>query len=680
MKKSMMILSLLSVMASCDKPKTPHAEKEFQYLTEQFADLKTVRYQIPGFDQLTPKQKELIYYLYQAALSGRDMFWDQNYANNLAVRRTLEAVVNSYKGDRTTEAFRNFLLYTKRVWFSNGIHHHYSNYKFEPGFSKETFADLVKQSPEGRFPLRSGESIDQLIARLTPVLFDPAIAPLKVNLDPKVDLIVSSANNNYEGVTQKEVENYYAKLVDKKDPEPVWHGLNSKLVKVNGVIQERTWKVGGMYSPAIEKVVYWLEKAVIVAENDLQKRTWQALIDYYKTGDLKKWNEYNILWVSDTESRVDAVNGFVEVYGDPLGLRGQYEAIVSFKDQEASKRIAAIGNEAQWFEDHSTIDDKHKKKNVKGISAKVITVVVEAGDASPTTPIGINLPNANWIRQRHGSKSVNLGNIVDAYNEVQLKSGAAEEFYYSTEIVDRLKTYGALSDNLHTDMHEVIGHASGQINEGIGTPKETLKSYASTIEEARADLVALYFIMDQKLIDIGVMPNFDAAKAEYDRQVSNGLMIQMTRLKLGEDIQESHMRNRQLIATWVYEKGKTDKVIEKKTRDGRTFFVINDYLKLRELFGQLLKETQRITSEGDFAGARDLVETYGVRVDQDLHKEILERYKKLSISPYVGFINPRLVPVMEGDKMVDVKVEYPEDFAGQMLEYAREYSFLPNEN
>lgn len=680
MKRNMLLLLLALWIAGCAQKKQASGEKEFKYLTEQFADLKTVRYQIPGFEELTPKQKELLYYLYQASLSGRDIFWDQNYKHNLTIRRTLEAIITGYKGDRNTEDFKKFMIYTKRVWFSNGIHHHYSNYKFDPGFSKEYFAELVKNSPEGKFPLKDGETAEQLTARLTPIMFDPAIDPVRINLDPKDDLIKTFSGNTYEGLTQKEVEDYHKKITDKNDPEPIWYGLNSKLVKENGKIVEKTWKVGGMYTQAIEKIVYWLEKAVTVAENDGQKRIFEKLIEFYKTGDLKKWNEYNILWLKDVDSRIDAVNGFIESYGDPLGYRAHYEAIVSIKDLEASKRIDAIGKEAQWFEDHSTIADAHKKKDVKGISAKVITVVVESGDASPTTPIGINLPNANWIRQLHGSKSVTLGNIVDAYNQVGLKSGLAEEFYYSKEQVDRLQKYGPIADNLHTDMHEVIGHASGQINPGVGTPNETLKNYSSSIEEARADLVALYFIMDQKLIDIGVLPNFDAAKAEYDKQVTNGLMIQLTRLKLGEDIQQAHMRNRQMIANWVYEKGKPDNVIEKKVRDGKTFFVINDYQKLRELYGQLLKETQRITSEGDFEGAKNLIETYGVKVDQEIHKEVLERYKKLNISPYTGFINPKLVPVMQGDKIIDVKVEYPEDFTEQMLYYAKEYSFLPDYN
>ncbi|MBL7959187.1 dihydrofolate reductase [bacterium] len=669
-------LLLMIAMIGCAK-KTDN--KDFVFQTEQFADLKIIRYQVPGFEQLTPKQKEMVYYLYEAGLSGRDIIWDQNYKNNLLVRRTLESIVANYKGDRNTEDFKKFMVYTKRVWFSNGIHHHYGSKKFEPGFSADYFDQLVKNSP-GTYPLKKDETVDQLIAKLTPILFDPNVDAKRVNLDPKDDIIKTSAMNFYEGLTQKEVEAYYSKVIDTKNPQPISYGLNSKLVKENSAIQEKVWKVGGMYSPAIEKIVYWLEKASSVAENETQKAALDKLIEYYKTGDLKKFDEYNILWVKDTESMIDVNNGFIEVYGDPLGYRGAFEAIVSIKDMEASKRIDAISNQAQWFEDNSPLAPEHKKKNVTGISAKVITVVVESGDASPSTPIGINLPNANWIRKEYGSKSVNLGNIVYAYAKAAEGSGFLAEFAYTQEEIERIKKYGALASDLHTDMHEVIGHASGQINPGVGTPKQSLKNYASTIEEARADLVGLYYIMDQKLIDIGVMPNFDVGKAAYDGQMRNGLMTQLTRLQLGDDIEESHMRNRQLIAKWVYEKGLPENVIEKKIKEGKTYIVINDYMKLRTLYGQLLKETQRITSEGDFKAAQELVENYGVKVDHELHKEVKERYEKLNISPYGGFINPKLVPVMQGDKLVDVKMEYPADFTEQMMFYAKEYSFLPTFN
>lgn len=654
-------------------------EQNFKYQTEQFADVATVRYRIPGFDELSLKEKQLAYYLYQAALSGRDIYYDQNYKNNLKIRRTLEAIVETYNGNKNTDEFKNFMIYTKRVWFSNGIHHHYSNRKFESGFSKEYFTGLVKNSDSKKLPLENNQTADDLLNELTPIIFDPDIAPVKVNLTHGQDLIKTSAVNFYENVTQKEVENYYDKIKVENDSTPIWYGLNSKLVKNNGKIQERVWKIGGMYSPAIEKIVYWLEKASGVAENDYQKKVFEKLIEYYKTGDLETWNEYNILWLQDTTSRSDMVNGFIEVYDDPLGIKGSFESIVSIKDLEATKRISAIGSQAQWFEDNSPIDNKFKKKNVVGISAKVITVITECGDASPSTPIGINLPNATWIRKKFGSKSVSLGNIIHAYNKSN--SGAStDEFSYTKEEADLIKKYGTITDDLHTDMHEVIGHASGQILPGVGTPKETLKNYASAIEEGRADLVALYYLPDQKLIDIGVMPDKDAYKAEYMKYIRNGLQMQLRRIKPGEDIEEAHMRNRQLISKWVYEKGKPENVIEKKMKDGKTYFVINDYQKLRILFGKLLNEIQRITSEGDYQAAKNLVEDYGVKVDQDMLKEVHERYAKLNVPPYKGFINPILKPVMEDGKITDVKVEYPESFTELMMYYAKNYSFLPNDN
>ncbi|MCZ2356494.1 MAG: dipeptidyl peptidase 3 [Bacteroidia bacterium] len=677
-------LFVILIYSSGCKPNAPQTNNtaptdDFQYFSEQFADLKVLRYQIPGFEKLDSKQKELLYYLYQAALSGRDIIWDQNYKHNLLIRRTLEAVQEKYTGDRNSQDFKNFEIYCKRVWFSNGIHHHYSNMKFIPEISPEYFATLIKET-KADFPKEEKQSLDEFIKFITPLIFDPNVATKRLNQDAKQDMITTSAGNYYEGVTQKEAEAYYSSIIDKKDHQPISYGLNSKMVKEKGKVTEKVWKVGGMYGQAIEKIVFWLEKAVAVAENDVQKKTLQLLVDFYKTGSLKTFDEYNISWVQDTAASVDVVNGFIEVYGDPLGYKAAYESVVSFKDMEATKRIDAISKNAQWFEDNSPLIPEHKKKNVTGISAKVITVVVESGDASPTTPIGINLPNAEWIRKEHGSKSVNLGNIVNAYDESAKSSGMLQEFAASEEEMQRTKQYGALSSKLHTDMHEVIGHASGQINPGIGTPKETLKSYASCLEEARADLVALYYIYDQKLIDIGVLPNFDASKAEYDGYIRNGLMTQLVRIKEGEEIEEAHMRNRQLIAKWVFEKGSADKVIEKITQNNKTYFVVRDYAKLRTLFGQLLREIQRIKSEGDYKAGKDLVENYGVKVDAELHKEVLERYKKLNIAPYAGFINPKLVPVEQNGKIVDVKVEYPADFTKQMLEYAKEYSFLPTQN
>jgi len=670
---------IIFATVNCNKEEV-EKQDEFKYQTEQFADLAILRFKVAGFEELSPKQKEMLYYLYEAALAGRDIFWDQNYKHNLKVRRTLEAVVDSYTGNKTNENFDKFMVYTKRVWFSSGIHHHYSSAKIIPDFSKEYFAELVNNSDSSKLPLSDGETVEQLISMLTPIIFDPEIDGKKVNLDSNADLIKTSAVNFYdEGITQEEVEEFYSKMEKKNDPQPIWYGLNSKVIKENGVLKEKVWKTGGMYSSAIEKIVYWLEKASSVAENETQKAALDKLIEYYKTGNLKTWDEYNILWVQDTSSRIDVVNGSVEVYNDPLGHKGSYQSLVSIKDLDATKRINAIGNEAQWFEDNSPIMDEHKKKNVVGISAKVITVVAGSGDVSPSSPVGVNLPNANWIRQQYGSKSVSLGNISESYDKVSSK-GVLEEFCYTDEEIKLAKEHSTLAGNLHTDLHEVIGHASGQINPDIGTPKQTLKNYASAIEEARADLVALYYAIDPKLVDIGVMSTIDVGKAEYNSYIRNGLMLQLRRIIPGDDIEESHMRNRQAISRWVYEMGKKDNTIEKKVKDGKTYFVINDYQKLRELFGQLLREIQKITSEGDFEAAKNFIETYGVKVDPNLHKEVLVRYKKLNVAPYKGFINPKLVPVYEDGKITNVKIEYPDDFTEQMMDYAKNHSFLPINN
>lgn len=654
------------------------AEK-FEYVSEQFADLRILRYEIPGFDQLSLQQKELLYYLSEAALCGRDINWDQNYKYNLTIRKVLEAIVANYKGDVNSQDYKNFLVYTKRVWFSNGIHHHYSSDKIMPEFSQTFFAEQVNACDATVLPLKQGETKEAFIARLTPIMFDAKIAAKKVSLDAGKDLITSSAVNFYEGVNQKEAIDFYEKLTDKTSKTPVMLGLNSKLVKENGVIVEKVWKVGGMYTQAIEKLVYWLEKAITVAENPEQKSALEKLVVFYKSGSLKDFDEYNIAWVKDTQSAIDVVNGFIEVYEDPLGKKGSFESVVSVKDMEASKRIAMIGANAQWFEDNSTLLPQHKKKNVKGISAKVINAVMESGDAAPSTPIGINLPNNEWIRETHGSKSVNLGNIVEAYDQAAGGS-VVNEFYYNEAIRKNVLNYAGLADKLHTDMHEVIGHASGQIEEGIGQPHETLKNYASALEEGRADLVALYYLMDQKLVELGVMPSLDYGKASYDEYITKGLMVQLSRLKLGDNIEEAHMRNRQMVAKWAYEKGKADNVIEKKVENGKTYFVINDYLKLRALFGELLKEIQRIKSQGDYKAGKNLIENYGVKVDLALHKEVLDRYSKLKMAPYQGFIQPKLVPVMKDGKITDVKVEYPTNFTQQMMEYGKKYSYLPVEN
>lgn len=659
-----------------DTPSEPQAE--FQVLADQFADLQVLRYRIPGFENLTLQQKELLYYLSQAARSGHDIIWDQNYRHNLLIRKTIENIVEHYEGDRKDPRWEQFMVYAKRVWFSNGIHHHYSTRKLIPEFDTAYWNALIQGCPKATFPVTpSCSNPAQLAAFLQPILFDPKIDAKRVNQESGIDLVQGSANNFYSGVTQKEVEAYYKPLKNPADTTPVWFGLNSRLTKVNGKVTEIPWKSGGLYGQAIDQIVFWLQKAITVAENPKQKKALELLVEYYKTGDLKTWDAYNIAWVQDTESMIDVVNGFIEVYGDPLGMRASYESVVSFRDMEATKRIKAIGDQAQWFEDQSPILAEHKKAKVTGISAKVITVVQEAGDASPSTPIGINLPNADWIRKMHGSKSVALGNIVYAYNEMGAKGSSIQEFAWDQAEIDRSKKFGPLAGDLHTDLHEVIGHASGQLNPGIGTPKETLKQYASTLEEARADLVALYYIMDPKLIELGVMPSLEVGKAEYDGYIRNGLMLQLRRLEPGENLEESHMRNRQLNAAWAYQKGLANKVIERKQRDGKTYFVVNDYNALRDLFGQLLREIQRIKSEGDFKAGQALVETYGVKVEQALVAEVKKRFESIQSKPYSGFIQPRLVPVMVQGKIKDVKVEYPDNFVEQMMEFGREYATLP---
>jgi dipeptidyl-peptidase III len=673
---------VLPLFQSCNtaekKEKTETvSNEEFEHFSETFADIQILRYKANGFESLTPKQKELLYYLYEAANSGRDIIYDQNCKENLRVRKTIENIVENYKGDKNTDDYNKFLTYAKRVWFSNGIHHHYSTRKLIPDFSQTYFAELIKNTDGGSFPLKSDENLESFISNLTPVIFDPNLYAKRVNQEEGIDMVANSANNFHEGLTQKEVEAYYASIIDKNDPKPISYGLNSKLVKENGKVVEKVWKVGGMYTQAIEKIVFWLEKAVNVAETEQQRITLQKLVDYYKTGNLRTWDEYNIEWVKDIEASVDVVNGFIEVYGDPMGYKATYESVVSFRDIEATKRIAAIAKEAQWFEDNSPLIESHKKKNVTGISAKVITVVAEGGDCSPSTPIGINLPNAEWIREGHGSKSVSLGNITEAYDNITAKGSSTDEFYINDEIKNRIKKYASLSGMLHTDMHEVIGHASGQINPGIGDPAATLKNYASTLEEARADLVALYYIMDQKLVDMGVMPSLEVGMAEYDTYINNGLFLQLRRLEAGENLEEAHMRNRQLNAAYVYKMGEKDNVIEKVVKDGKTYFVINDYQKLRMLFGDLLREIQRIKSEGDYKSGRDLVESFGVKVDEQLKAEVKARYEKLKIAPYNGFIQPKLVPVMDGDKIKDVKIEYPTNFTQQMLELGKNYGYLP---
>ena len=675
---SVMMISIL-LLASCkQKVKEPdelEASGEFKFMVEQFADLRVLRYQVPGFDELSAQQKELIYYLSEAALCGRDIFFDQNYKYNLLIRNTLEEIAENYTGDKTSQDFENFMIYLKRVWFSNGIHHHYSTEKFFPEITEAYFAELIKNSPEAKFNLKEGESLDEFTARVSPLIFDPNIAPKKVVQDAGVDIVANSAVNFYEGVTQKEVEAYYKKMHNPNDNQPISYGLNSKLVKIDGKVTEQVYSKNGLYKEAIEKIVYWLEKAATVAENDVQKAHIEKLIEYYEDGDLKTWDVYNVLWVQDIDSHIDYVNGFVEVYDDPMGMKATWEAVVNFKDMEATKRTEIISDNAQWFEDHSPVDPRFKKEEVKGVSAKVITVAQLGGACYPTTPIGINLPNANWIRRDHGSKSVTMENITYAYDQAASGSGVLEEFCFSEEEIALSRKYGSIADNLHTDMHECLGHGSGKMLPGVSDG--ALKNYHSPLEECRADLYALYFLMDNKMVELGLIENLDVAKAGYDKYIRNGLMLQLTRIELGKNIEQAHMRNRATISIWCYEKGKEDNVIEKKNIDGKTYFVINDYDKLRELFGELLAEVQRIKSTGDFEAGKNLIEAYGVKIDQDLHKEILDRYQELKVAPYGGFMNVKYVATEKDGKITDIKVEYPDDYTKQMLEYSKNYSFLP---
>lgn len=685
---SLVACSMFEKKSSSDAPQ-PAFQQEFQYVSESFADLRVLRYRNPDFDKLSLAQKKLSYFLSMAALSGRDIIWDQNYKHNLSIRRTLENIITTYEGDRNSDNFKNFMIYVKRVWFSNGIHHHYSTEKFTPEIDKDYLKDLILKSEQANFPVLADENLNAFIERISPLILDETIDAKKVNQSQSDDLVKTSAVNFYSGLTQSEVEEFYRNLIatNPNEDTPVSYGLNSKLIKENGGVKEQVYKIGGMYDKAIKRIVYWLEQAVEVAETDLQKQSLEKLIEYYRTGELENFDEYNILWVQDVEPQVDAINGFIEVYNDPLGKTGSWESVVSTKDLESTKKFGVLSDSAAWFEEHSPIDDQHKRDEVTGVSYKIINVIMEAGDASPATPIGINLPNANWIRANHGSKSVSLGNIEQAYEEAAKSSGILEE-YFLPEQVELIRNYGSIADRLSTGLHEVIGHASGKILDGVGSPSETLKQYASTLEEARADLVALYYIGDEYLEQIGVTEKngqivkaFDVMKAEYSQYVTNGLMKQLARINEGDVIEEAHMRNRQLITSWALEKGSADKVIEAVKKDCKTYYVINDYNKLRQIFGQLLKEVQRIKSEGDFAAGQALVENYGVKVDLELHKEVLRRWESLNQSPYSGFINPQLNPVYnENNEIIDITISYPESFKNQMLYYAKEFSFLPNYN
>ena len=680
MKKQLIACAAFALLTTCSGSKTTTAEADkFDYTVEQFADLQILRYRVPGFENLSLQQKELVYYLTEAALQGRDILFDQNGKYNLRIRRTLEAVYTGYKGDKNTPDFKAMEVYLKRVWFSNGIHHHYGSEKFVPGFAPEFFKEAVLSVDASTLPLAEGQTVEQLCDELSPVIFDPAVMPKRVNQAAGEDLVLTSACNYYDGVTQKEAEDFYNVMKDPKDETPVSYGLNSRLVKENGKIQEKIWKVGGLYGQAIDNIVYWLKKAEGVAENQEQKAVIAELIKFYETGDLKTFDEYAILWVKDLNSLVDFVNGFTESYGDPLGMKASWESLVNFKDMEATHRTEVISGNAQWFEDHSPVDKQFKKDEVKGVSAKVITAAILAGDLYPATAIGINLPNSNWIRSHHGSKSVTIGNITDAYNKAAHGNGFNEEFVYSDAELQLIDKYADLTGELHTDLHECLGHGSGKLLPGVDP--DALKAYGSTIEEARADLFGLYYVADPKLVELGLTPNEDAYKAEYYTYLMNGLMTQLVRIEPGNNVEEAHMRNRQLIARWVFEKGAADKVVELVKKDGKTYVVVNDYEKLRELFGKLLSEIQRIKSTGDYQSAHDLVENYAVKVDPALHAEVLERYKKLNLAPYKGFVNPKYEAVVDAaGKITDVKVTYDEGYAEQMLRYSKDYSNLPSIN
>ena len=677
MKKFVTLLVVAIALSACgDAKKTTNNEDLIDYTVEQFADLQLLRYHVPGFEELSLNQKKLIYYLTEAALYGRDILFDQNGKYNLRIRQMLEAIYLSYDGDKTTSDYKAFEVYLKRVWFSNGIHHHYGSEKFAPGFTEDFLRQALAKVDVASLPLADGETVEQFCNEIFPVIFNPAVMPKRVNQADGEDLVMTSACNYYDGVTQKEAEDFYASLKDPKDETPVSFGLNSRLVKEDGVVKEKVWKVGGLYGEALEKIVYWLQKAEEVAETPEQKAVIAKLIEYYQTGDLKTFDEYAILWVKDLNSRIDFVNGFTESYGDPLGMKASWESLVNFKDLEATRRTELISNNAQWFEDHSPVDKQFKKEAVKGVTAKVITAAILAGDLYPATAIGINLPNANWIRSMHGSKSVTIGNITDAYNIAAHGNGFSEEYAYSEAELALMNKYGDLTGNLHTDLHECLGHGSGKLLPGVDP--DALKAYGSTIEEARADLFGLYYVADPKLVELGLTPDSEAYKAEYYSYLMNGLMTQLVRIELGNNIEEAHMRNRQLIARWAYEHGKAENVVEFVKKDNKTYVKINDYEKLRALFAQLLAEIQRIKSTGDLEAARKMVETYAVKVDPALHAEVLQRYEKLNLAPYKGFVNPVYEAVMdEAGNITDVKVTYTEGYAEQMLRYSRDYAALP---
>lgn len=681
------MITSLFLLAACTNGKQPESQpvagegidSTFEYKVDQFADIEILRYPVPGFNSLSLGQKELIYYLSQAALEGRDILWDQHNRYNLTIRRVCEGVYENYMGDKSSEEWKNFETYLKQIWMANGIHHHYSEDKILPQFSQDFFVKLVKSVDPGRMPFRDGMAADETLEEILPVMFDPAVMPKRMNQTAGADIVSTSAVNFYEGVTQKEVEEYYDAMKDPADNTPVSYGLNSKVTKVNGEVTEQVWKLGGMYDKAIERIVGWLEKAAAVAGNDHQKETIQSLIAYYNTGDLKSFDDYSVKWVTDTTSHVDFINGFIETYTDPLGMKASWESMVNFKSIEASKRTTIISENAQWFEDHSPVDDRFKKEEVKGISAKVITAAILGGDCYPATPIGINLPNADWIRRDHGSKSVTIDNITLAYAQASEGNGFKEEFMWSDSELERAKKYGTQTDNLHTDLHECLGHGSGKLLPGVSS--DVLQAYGSPLEETRADLFALYYLADPKLVELGLLPNDEAYMAEYYSYIMNGVMTQLTRIQPGKNIEQAHMRNRAIISRWVIEQGTPDSVVVMKVRDNKSYVVINDYDKLRNLFGKLLTEVQRIKSEGDFQAGKKLVESYGVKVDPELHAEVLTRYEALNIAPYKGFVNPVYKLVTDDDgKITDVTISYNENYVDQQLRYSRQYSVLPLKN
>ena len=675
MKKFIMGLSVFGLLCSCNTSNQQSTNGDFKYLVDEFADIKIMRYQIPEWENLTLQQKEYLYYLGEAAKCGRDILADQNFKYNLTVRKTNEAILNSYNGNRETEDFKNFVTYAKRVFFSNGIHHHYAEDKFFPEITEAYFAELVKNSDAKQLPLAENETVEEFLTFITPVIFDKDLYATRRSGEE--DIIKTSATNFYKGdISKEEVEKFYDDMRVPNDATPISYGLNSQLVKENGKIYENVYKSGGLYGEAIDQIIFWLEKANAVAENDAQRNYTNHLINYYKTGDLNTWDEYNIAWVQDSVSTIDFVNGFIEDYGDPMGMKATWEAVVNFKDMEATKRAELISQNAQWFEDNSPVDERFKKKECKGVTAKGIIVTTLAGDCFPAPPIGINLPNADWIRREHGSKSVTIANLTSAYDMAAQESPKSmlSEFAWSEDEIAMAKKYSALTDDLHTDLHECLGHGSGQLLPT--TSPNALGEYSSALEETRADLFGLYYLADPKLVELGILPDMEAYKAQYSSYIRNGIFTQFTRVELGKKNMEAHMQNRKLIADWCYEKGLENNVIEKKVRDGKTYFVVNDFEALRGLFGELLAEVQRIKSEGDYEAGKALVETYAVNIDPELHKEVKERYAALNLRPYGGFLNPEIVPVVKDGEVVDYEIRYADNFIDQMMEYGQKYATL----